>query len=264
MPYQQLDSDRIVETVAVLAKRVKERFPAAGLNHVSQKLLEVARQAKQRSEQIDRPIVWVRVVSSAVILVLLVLMVGAGWTALHESNWSREAGDLIQVVEASLNNLFAIGVTIFFLVSIETRLKRRRALQAIHELRVISHIIDMHQLTKDPERLSSGRRNTPSSPKRTMTEFELNRYLDYCSEMLALVGKIAVLYVQHFPDEQSVSAVNEVENLTTSLARKIWQKIMILQSAPAAGHAAGPASVTTDVGGSSAALPATGLPESTR
>ena len=44
-----------------------------------------------------------------------------------------------------------IGAAIFFLVTLETRVKRRRALAALHELRAIAHIIDMHQLTKDPE-----------------------------------------------------------------------------------------------------------------
>ena len=62
-----------------------------------------------------------------------------------------------------------------------------------------------------------------------MSAFELNRYLDYCSEMLSLTGKIAALYVQHFDDSDAVAAVSEVEQLTTGLSRKIWQKIMILE-----------------------------------
>ena len=59
---------------------------------------------------------------------------------------------------------------------------------------------------------------------------ELIRYLDYCSEMLSLIGKIAALYVQKFDDPVALVAVNEVEELTTSLSRKIWQKIMILNA----------------------------------
>ena len=61
-----------------------------------------------------------------------------------------------------------------------------------------------------------------------MTPFLLRRYLDYCSEMLSLIGKIGVLYVQDYPDTEAVGAVNDIETLTTGLARKIWQKIMIL------------------------------------
>jgi hypothetical protein len=62
-----------------------------------------------------------------------------------------------------------------------------------------------------------------------MSEFELTRYLDYCSEMLSLTGKLAALYMQNARDPVIISAVNEIEDLSTSLARKIWQKIMILR-----------------------------------
>ena len=57
------------------------------------------------------------------------------------------------------------------------------------------------------------------------------------------VSKVAALYVQGFPDAQAVSAVDDVEDLTTGLSRKIWQKIMILENAAAtdAGPTAQPA-----------------------
>ena len=66
-----------------------------------------------------------------------------------------------------------------------------------------------------------------------MSRFELSRYLDYCSEMLSLTGKVAALYIQDFDDEVALAAVNEVEDLTTGLSRKIWQKLMILLTQPA-------------------------------
>jgi hypothetical protein len=237
MPYEEIAPDRITETVVVLSRRIKERFPSAGLNHVCQRLLEIAKRAQLRADEIARPITWVRVLSGFIISLLLVLLAGVIWTATQGEDWKLRPAEVIQVIESGLNELAAIGITVFFLVSLELRLKRRRALQAIHELRVISHIIDMHQLTKDPERIAARSQDTASSPKRTMTDFELNRYLDYCSEMLALVGKIAVLYVQHFPDQQAVSAVNEVENLTSGLSRKIWQKIMVLHSSRSVSEA---------------------------
>jgi hypothetical protein len=137
---------------------------------------------------------------------------------------------LVQVSEAGLNVFLLLSAAILFLVTAETRIKRRRALKAIHELRALAHVIDMHQLTKDPERLMSRRAATPSSPKQDLTQFELGRYLDYCSEMLSLIGKLAALYVQKFDDPVALAAVNEVEDLTTGLSRKIWQKIMIINS----------------------------------
>jgi hypothetical protein len=103
-------------------------------------------------------------------------------------------------------------------------------LQALHELRAIAHIIDMHQLTKDPERMLARSQSTASSPQPNMTAFELSRYLDYCSEMLSLTGKIAALYIQHFDDAVAIAAANEIEALTTGLSNKIWQKLNILHS----------------------------------
>jgi hypothetical protein len=63
-----------------------------------------------------------------------------------------------------------------------------------------------------------------------MSRFELSRYLDYCSEALSLTGKVAALYLKGFDDPVALQAVNEVEDLTTGLARKIWQKLTILYS----------------------------------
>jgi hypothetical protein len=140
-------------------------------------------------------------------------------------------GEFIQVLEAGINDVVLVGVALFFLITLEARIKRRRALDALHELRVIAHIIDMHQLTKDPERVLGRGGDTDSSPVRTMTPIELGRYLDYCSEMLSITGKIAALYVQRFPDGVALTAVNEIEDLTTGLSQKIWQKLMIHHAA---------------------------------
>ena len=86
----------------------------------------------------------------------------------------------------------------------------------------------MHQLTKDPSLYSRKAVILNASTKNTLNAVELTRYLDYCSEMLSLTGKIAALYAQGFNDSVVVAAVNDLESLTTGLSRKIWQKIMIL------------------------------------
>ncbi|GAB4580707.1 MAG: hypothetical protein Fur0022_34490 [Anaerolineales bacterium] len=138
--------------------------------------------------------------------------------------------ELLEAINNGVNDIVLIGAGIFFLFTLETRLKRQRALTALHELRALAHIIDMHQLTKDPERVQSRWIRTASSPENAMTVFELSRYLDYCSEMLSVIGKIAALYVQDFHDAPAMAAVNEIEDLTNGLSRKIWQKIMILHT----------------------------------
>ena len=61
-----------------------------------------------------------------------------------------------------------------------------------------------------------------------MTKFQLTRYLDYCAEMLSLTGKLAALYGERMRDPVVIEGVNEIENLTTGLANKIWQKISMI------------------------------------
>jgi hypothetical protein len=138
---------------------------------------------------------------------------------------------IVTVSEALFNDIILLGAAIFFLVTVETRLKRKRALHALNELRVIVHIIDMHQLTKDPNVTQAAQTSTTSSPKRTMSKFELQRYLDYCSEATAIISKVSALYAQSLNDEIVISAVNEIEVLCTGLSRKIWQKLIILDNA---------------------------------
>lgn len=87
----------------------------------------------------------------------------------------------------------------------------------------------MHQLTKDPGHALRETKNTPSSPRRTLDKVSLERYLDYCTEMLSITGKIAALYVKDFDDSVVVASVNEVEALSSALSSKIWQKMMILE-----------------------------------
>jgi len=139
---------------------------------------------------------------------------------------SLAAGDHLGDL-AAINDVLLIGAAIFFIFTIEKRYKRTRALKALHELRSIAHIIDMHQLTKDPHRIMAKPLFTGEglSPKLNMTPFQLRRYLDYCSEMLALTGKIAAVYVQQFDDAVAIGSASELETLSSGLSSKIWQKM---------------------------------------
>jgi hypothetical protein len=144
---------------------------------------------------------------------------------------STDAVVLVQGVEAILNIVALAGAAIWFLLNLESNMRRDRVLADLHELRSIAHVVDMHQLTKDPTQLLKGYTSTASSDVHHMSELELLRYLDYCSEMLSLTGKLAALYMQDMRDPVIIETVTEIEDLTTSLSRKIWQKIMILQQA---------------------------------
>jgi hypothetical protein len=222
-----LDPRLISETVNRLRLRVEARFPGSGLATVAVQLAEVAARASATSEWIGRPITALRV---GVFALIGIIVLGLGLTlwALPLPQGGLELAQFIQVLESGINDVVLIVAAVFFLASLETRMKRDRALRSIHELRAIAHVIDMHQLTKDPEWILDRGSETGILPPRSMTPFELSRYLDYCSEMLSITGKIAALYIQHFDDSVALQAVNEVESVTTGLSGKIWQKLMIL------------------------------------
>lgn len=229
MMYRSLDSEKIVDTIGTLCRRIDERFPDSGLGNVCRELLTIAGESQERSAWIAKPHKSLRVITWLV----LIIMAGGLAVVLGSAAWPRggfELVGLVQSLEAGLNITILLGGAALFLATVEVRIKRKRALKAIHELRALAHVIDMHQLTKDPERLRARVQETASSPKRALQPPELIRYLDYCSEMLSLIGKLAALYVQKFDDPVALAAVNEVEELTTGLSRKIWQKIMILNT----------------------------------
>ncbi|MCA9035117.1 MAG: hypothetical protein KDA91_08305 [Planctomycetaceae bacterium] len=226
--YRTLDTDQTIATLQTLSRRIEERFPDSGLGKVCQEICRLASETRGRIEWMSKPHGLVRLG----IALLIFLVVAACWGMFHYVKANKTTFDVTEFVpmlEAGLNALVLVGAALFFLLTLESRIKRARALKSLHELRSVAHVIDMHQLTKDPSQLlaTPGMR-TASSPKRNMTAFQLTRYLDYCSEMLSLLGKIASLYAQSTPDSVILQAVNDIETLTNGLSRNIWQKIMIL------------------------------------
>jgi len=240
MPYRALNAELIERTVERLARRVAQRFPESGLAGVVRELEGIAERATQTAAWIDRPIVWLR---ALIVLLLVVIVAGLGVSArtLQVELGTPTLPELVQGIESAINDVVYVAVAVFFLATIETRIKRRRALRAIHELRSIAHVIDMHQLTKEPELVLAREPATGVLAPRQMTLFELSRYLDYCSEALSLTGKVAAVYVQRFDDAVALQAVNEVEDLTTGLSRKIWQKLTVLYTLPGPSLLAGTA-----------------------
>jgi len=233
--YRELNCQRIIDTLATLGNRIGERFPESGLSRVSGELMEYARQSGERIDWLRRPHWPLRLGVAAAILGLVAAVVAAV-LLVRVSTQADNVYNLVQGVDAAVNVLILLAIAIFFLFSLEGRLKRREALKGLHQLRSIAHVIDMHQLTKDPEVVVAPAAATPSSPQRTMTPFELCRYLDYCSELLSLISKLAALHVQYLRDPVVLGAVNDVEELTDGLSRKIWQKISIVDREAAKGQ----------------------------
>lgn len=226
--YRSLNAESIVSTAERLCSRIEERFPDSGLGRVSRELLRVARESVARAEWLRRPCWIVRAAVCVTIAAILASGIFAA-VSIRVSIQIREIADLLQAVDAGVNEMILLALALIFLVSVETRMKRNKALRALHQLRSIAHVIDMHQLTKDPEAIATLVQPTASSPQRKLTPFQLSRYLDYCSELLSLTSKLAALHVQHLRDPVVLGAVNDVEALTDGLSQKIWQKIAVLE-----------------------------------
>jgi len=226
--YRRINFEKIGRTLNKLQQRITERFSSSSLAKVCAELEVIAGETEANLVLISKPNYWLR--GSVLLIILLILSVILfAVLNLEIKQTHLTFADIVQVAESAVNDLILFGLAIFFLVSLESKLKRSKALKSLNELRAVAHIIDMHQLTKDPTEIGEQAKSTASSPERKMSPYKLKRYLDYCSEILAIVGKIAAVYAQHIPEPDIVSSVNDIEQLTSGISRKIWQKIMILQ-----------------------------------
>ncbi len=230
--FTRLRADKILATIDTLEKRVAERFPESSLRQVCLEFRQLADGMEALAERCGRPIWPMRLAVLAAVGLLVFVAVGAMLVLAERFSFrTDDISDLLQTTEAAINELIFLGLALVFLIGLETRIKRRSALAALHRLRSIAHVVDMHQLTKDPASLLTQHVQTQSSPARSLNRYELTRYLDYCSELLALNSKIAALFAQDMDDPVVLNAVNDLESLNQGMAQKIWQKIMILDLA---------------------------------
>jgi hypothetical protein len=212
----ELRSEEVTRTLERLLERILERFPQSGLSRVCADLIEISKDTKEVETWIIKPLWSVRI---AIGVFLLLVLVALGFTVSRSQIGMAKIDlqSLVSMLESITNEVVLLVAGVFSLVTIEGRIKRQRVIDAITNLRAVAHIIDMHQLTK-----------APGSSQHGLSNELLARYLDYCSEMLSLVSKIAFLYVNNFDDAAANQSVNELEDLTSGLSRKIWQKITII------------------------------------
>lgn len=233
MPFRTLDPEKILSTARALETRVAGRFPDRGLRKVAAEVVALTEATMAETRALQPPIWGLRVLVASVVLAgaAVFLLVG---NIISLNQLGRDTVTSVEGIEAAINTgvLAALGLTA--LVRLEARVKRQRVARGLHGLRSVIHVIDMHQLTKDPVILMPGYTPRPESPDRLESPQDLSRYLDYCSELLAITGKLAALYAQAVNDEGVAQAVNDIETLGSNLSRKVWQKITMIEAmAPA-------------------------------
>jgi len=225
--YRRLAAENIIETINKTEKRIKATLGERGLAQVCNELGTIAVDAKRRALALQQPIWVLRLIPLFVILFIVIV----GWQ-LRESYsrlvLSRDVAQLSAAVQQLLRDIAVpaaitlpipfIWGGISFMTTLESRWKRYKALRYLHELRSIIHVIDMHQLTKDPHLLADG-----------LAGDELVLYLENCSELLSLSSKVAALYAESSHDPVVIETVSDLSQLTSNLSNKIWQKINIME-----------------------------------
>lgn len=230
--FERLQADKILATVRRLHARILQHFPEAGLTQVAAEFASLAEASPERIALLYRRNLALR----ALIVVLLAAIVGVA--ALFMTTWfadrehslevARDVGGLIQAIESVLGAAFFLSAAIVSIVTLEKRHIRVRVVRAMQELRAMAHIVDLHQLQKDPELFVIERGPGEAREHAELSIGEMTRYLDFCTELLSLLGNVAVLYAQPSHDPTVHAAADDVQQLSGNLANKIWQKIMIL------------------------------------
>jgi hypothetical protein len=223
-----LNADKVEETIEKLSIRIKERFPESSLGTTCRDFHRFTKKSKKIIQWIERPNILIRGI--AFLSILLVLSGITYSFTIVDIKLKNTLTEIVTVLESSLNDIVLVGAGIFFLYTLENRLKRIRAIKFLNEIRGFAHVVDMHQLIKDPQKLLGPQEETENSPKEILSKFEMQRYLEYCSEFFSLIGKVAALYSQSIPDEVIVQSAGEIESLCSNMANKVWQKLDILNS----------------------------------
>ena len=228
MGYDRLEADAVLDTAQRLQGRIGARFPERNLGKVAQQLVTVSTDLEKVAAR-TTTIRVVRVVSLVVIAVLVVLALVSLVAVVAEVIGNpSDAVDFMSTVSNVISNLVYVGLAVIFLWVLPAQLERQRLLGELHRLRSLAHVIDMHQLTKDPERFADAYRPTSASVHVGLSPIDMATYLDYCSELLSLVAKTAAVYAERTTDPAVLATISDIENLTSGMARKIWQKLSLL------------------------------------
>lgn len=226
----RLDAPTVIATIDQLEGRIRARFADRGLPKAAAELRSAATEVSELGVHLRgrlRVLRWTaRAASVLVALGMALVLIVAARDA--DLSGSVRSVDWVALVESTIQTLVFGGLTLLFLNALPDRLERRHLLRRLHRLRSLAHVIDMHQLTKDPERLRSDFEPTDATVAVDLTRAEMQHYLGYCSELLALVGKVAALCAEDSQDGLILETVSDIENLTNGMSRKIWQKISLL------------------------------------
>jgi len=213
----RLDPAKIIETAENLACEVGKRLPGSTLAGLADELVQIAHGTDERARQARRPIYGIRAGSLLAIALTALLL----WLIARHVHARWEFGtitELFEATDAGFNLLAILAGALWFFVSFEARIKRKRVLESIEELREFIHVIDVTQLYYTPELYQSDGDASRGSPRFDHT------YLLFCTQMLAVIGNLAPLYTRGAAGDSILRAVTDVEMLANAITAKLQFK----------------------------------------
>ena len=213
----QLDPSKIIETAENLARRISESLPGSNLAGLATLLVQIARDTNQRVHQARKPIIAIRLASGTAIGGCLLGL----WYLLrnvHTRSEFSNVAEFLGAADTAFNFLVALAGALWFLITLEGRLKRKKALDSIQELREFIHVIDATQLYYTPD-LYVKDGEIPNKARR----FD-HTYLLFCSQMLGVISNLAALYTRGSAGDSVMQASADIEMFAAALTSKLYSK----------------------------------------
>src|SRR6478735_3015243 len=126
--YRALDARLIIQSLDILVRRIEERFPGAGLANVCRDLVSLANDTSERASKINRTNIFLRLLIWLAIFAGVGLLVGVAGIIFTSTKANDDLFGTLQGVDSGFNIVVLTGATLFFVSSLEARLKQRTAL----------------------------------------------------------------------------------------------------------------------------------------
>ena len=224
----KLDPDKLCNAIQKLQRLVKKRFPKSTFYKTTMKLSEVAEKAKAVAKDfggVKRAIWWTVIIIAPIALLFLMSSLLLIYLPIESKSTQTGLLDYSETI-----GLFVDWIILSVLGSLAIRKKyrlnrRKPAMQTLHQLRSIAHLIDLTQHNKNYQTVKD---KTLPLEKRMSAE-DCIRYLNYSSQALSLTGKVAAIMIEDYNDSGVIAAVCELDTICNGISVKIWQKIETLQ-----------------------------------
>ena len=224
----ELNPKKLCKTIHSLEVIVAEKFPERSFRKTILELSKVAKEAKELSYKLSgkHVVAWTIIIAAPIVLLCAIsylFIVYAHFSSDEAQTGILEYSDTLDLFV----NLIVLSVMGSYALFRQYRLRRRkRAMQILHKLRSIAHVIDLTQHGKNYQFIVD---TQDHKSDKYISLDDCIQYLTYSSQALSLTSKVAAILIEDYNDNTVIASVCEIESLCTGISLKIWQKIETLQ-----------------------------------